>query len=299
MNFLIALPVGLGVGVVLGMLGAGGSLLTVPALIFLLGLTTVQATGTSLLAVSVMAVAGLYMHRRAGRCRCKHGMMFAATGMVTAAVTGRYASSLPESVLTLSFAVLLLGTAVWLILRKEPKTDPAPEEQELVTARAGAAPAARPATVGRAADSAGEPLPTGTTEVVSPDDVADGHAHGEVQPWKVFASGAGVGVLTGVLGVGGGFLIVPALMVTLGMAMPMAVGTSQLVVLTNALAGLAGRASGGGVEWALGAAFGLGGVFGAVIGSKIADRVSSDVLTKTFAVIAVVVAAAMFGRALL
>lgn len=110
---------------------------------------------------------------------------------------------------------------------------------------------------------------------------------------KVTGAGAGVGVLTGLLGVGGGFMVVPALTGMLGMPMSMAVGTSQLVILTNAAAGLVGRATGGGVDWALGVAFGSGGVVGAAIGSRIAGRVDERYLRLGFAAVAVGVAGAL------
>lgn len=73
MDLAIALPVGLAVGVVLGLLGAGGSLLTVPALMLLLGLSATDAAGTSLIAVAMMAVAGVVMHGRAGAARAGKG----------------------------------------------------------------------------------------------------------------------------------------------------------------------------------------------------------------------------------
>ena len=297
-DIIIALPVGIAVGVVLGMLGAGGSLLTVPALIFVLGLSAGQATGTSLLAVAAMGVGGLIMHARAGRCRCRHGMMFAASGMVTAAVAGRLATGLSDIVLTVSFAVLLLATSAWLVTRRDPDEVEAAEEGDLVTV--GAEVQGRQQRF--AADHGGGGASLGQDgSADEPDEHASDarHPHGEVNTWKVVASGAGVGVLTGFLGVGGGFMIVPALIATLAMPMPMAVGTSQLVVLTNSLAGLAGRASGGTIAWGIGIMFGIGGLMGGMLGSKITDRVSSDMLRKAFAVIGVVVAGALLAKAFL
>lgn len=244
MQFAVALPVGLAVGVVLGLLGAGGSLLTVPALIFLLGQTTTQATGTSLVAVALMALSGLVVHQRAERCACREGLLFGGAGIATAVAAGRLAEVLPEAVLTGSFIVVLLGAAVWLVARDDP-TD---AERD---ARSGGA------------------------------------------WWKIVAAGAGVGALTGLLGVGGGFLVVPALIALRGMPMPLAVGTSQLVVLVNALAGLGGRLFGGSVVWGLGAVFGLGGILGAALGSRVADRMPSRQLRWAFSGVAVVVAAAL------
>ena len=95
------------------------------------------------------------------------------------------------------------------------------------------------------------------------------------------------------VGVGGGFLIVPALLVTRNMRMSMAVGTSQLVVLISALAGLAGRATGDTVQWSLGLLFGLGGLAGAAIGARMADRAPDDALRQGFAGIAIAVGGLM------
>lgn len=120
---LIALPIGLAVGVVLGLLGAGGSLLTVPALILLLGLSATEATGTSLVAVAMMAVGGVLTHRRAGRCSCREGFLFGAAAAVTAAAAGWLAAALSDRILTGAFVVLLLATSVWLVRRDEPGGD--------------------------------------------------------------------------------------------------------------------------------------------------------------------------------
>lgn len=243
MDVAIALPVGLAVGVVLGLLGAGGSLLTVPALIFLLGMTASQATGTSLVAVAMMTVAAVVVHQRAGRCRCREGLGFGAATAVTAAVAGWLASALSDRVLGAAFVVLLVGTAMWIVVGERP-------DARVEQARQASIP-------------------------------------------KTAAAGAGVGVLTGLLGVGGGFLIVPALVGLRGLRMPVAVGTSQLVVLISALAGLGGRLTGDTVQWGIGALFGLGGLVGATIGSKLADRVPADALRLGFAGVAVLVAGLM------
>lgn len=88
MDLAVAVAAGLGVGIALGLLGAGGSLLTVPALVFLLGLTTGQAAGTSLVAVALMAVTGLAVHARAGRCSCREGLAFGAAAAGAAAGAG-------------------------------------------------------------------------------------------------------------------------------------------------------------------------------------------------------------------
>jgi uncharacterized membrane protein YfcA len=242
----IAMPAGLAVGVVLGLLGAGGSLLTVPALMLLLGLSATDATGTSLVAVAMMAVAGVAIHGRAGRCSCREGLVFGAAAAVTAAGGGWLASALSDRILASAFVILLIGTAIWLVRRDSPTDQPDRNRNA-------------------------NPLQTGT-------------------------AGAGVGALTGLLGVGGGFLIVPALVATRDMHMPLAVGTSQLIILVSALGGLAGRLSGNSVQWRLGLLFGIGGLAGATIGSKLADRAPADMLRLAFAGVAIAVAGLMIWQ---
>lgn len=239
----MAVPIGLVVGVVLGLLGAGGSLLAVPALMLLLGLSATDATGTSLVAVAMMALAGVVMHGRAGRCSCREGFTFGAAAAASAAVAGWFASSLSDRVLAGAFVVLLVGTATWLLRRGDE----------------------------------------------------DARGDGDRTPnlLQTGAAGGGVGVLTGLLGVGGGFLIVPALVATRDMRMPMAVGTSQLIILISAMGGLVGRLSGSSVQWGLGLLFGAGGLVGATVGSRLADRAPADTLRLAFAGVAIVVAALM------
>lgn len=248
MEIAVALAVGIVVGIVLGLLGAGGSLLTVPALVFLLGLTTGQATGTSLVAVAMMALTGLLVHARAGRCACREGVTFGATAALVAAGAGAVAGLLPDRLLSGVFAVLLAATAVWMARRDgEASTDLSLRDASALT---------------------------------------------------VGAAGAGVGALTGLLGVGGGFLIVPALVGLRDMPMPLAVGTSQLIVTISAFAGLIGRLTGDSIQWRLGLLFGLGGIVGATVGSKLADRVPARRLRLGFAGVALAVAVAMAWQAL-
>lgn len=252
MSIVLALGVGLLIGAVLGLLGAGGSLLTVPAMIFLLGLTTPEATGTSLVAVAMMAVSGMIVHRRAGRCSCREGLLFGAAAASTAVFAGLAASTVPEIWLTVSFIVLLLGTVVWLV-RRDQQSDAADTEQSV-------------------------------------DDR-------DVSPVRSGLAGAGVGVLTGLLGVGGGFIVVPALMATRRMPIALAVGTSQLVVFISAIAGLLGRIPGGTVQWQVGLLVGAGGLIGSAVGSRLADRAPDRALRRAFAAVATIVAVAMAAQA--
>lgn len=189
----LALIAGALVGLALGALGGGGSVLAVPALIYLLGFTPAAATTASLIIVTATSLTALYAHARTGNVRWKAGALFAAAGLLPAAAAGAAASRLPQPVLTAAFAAVAALAAVTM----------------LRPSRATAAPA------------------------------ADG-----AKPVKAAGTGAGLGALTGLLGVGGGFLAVPALVTVLAFEMQAAVGTSLLVISANSLASLAARGAG-------------------------------------------------------
>lgn len=245
----VALALGVVVGLVVGLLGAGGSILTVPVLILLLGLSAMEATSTSLVVVSIVSSVGLLTHARAGRVSWRAGFGFAATGVPAAIGGGYLAVLLSNETITVALAVLLLGTSVYMWLRED-----------------------------------GEDL-DGALQVMN--------------WWRVLPAGIVVGLMTGMLGVGGGFVVVPALVVLLGLSMPVAIGTSQLVLVLNALAGLAGRVGTGSVALTIGLVFAAGGAVGAVIASLVVTRVGGDRLSRAFAVLLVLVAVALVGELVL
>jgi uncharacterized membrane protein YfcA len=196
---ILALAAGGVVGRALSALGGGGSVLTVPALIYLLGFTPAAATTASLIIVTATSLTALYAHARTGAVRWKAGTLFAAAGLMPAAAAAAVASRLPQPVLTAAFAAIAALAAVTMLRPSEASTGQAPE----------------------------------------------------VRPARAAGTGAGLGALTGLLGVGGGFLAVPALVTVLAFEMQAAVGTSLLVISANSLASLATRgATTTGVDWA-------------------------------------------------
>ncbi|MFB6959064.1 sulfite exporter TauE/SafE family protein [Streptomyces sp. NPDC056309] len=238
---LLALAAGAVIGLALGTLGGGGSVLAVPALIYLLGFTPVAATTASLVIVTVTSATALVAHARDGHVRWRTGLLFAAAGVGPALLGGAVAGRLPDAVLTAAFA-LIAAVAAARMLRPRP----APE-------------ADRPVRAGRAA-----------------------------------AAGAGLGAVTGVLGVGGGFLAVPALVGVLSLRMRAAVGTSLLVITVNSLAALAMRAGTvDGLDWAVIAPFAGAAVLAAWDGKRLAAKVSGPALQRIFAVVLLAVAAFM------
>ncbi|OKI02178.1 integral membrane family protein [Streptomyces sp. CB02923] len=243
----LALFAGAVVGLALGALGGGGSVLAVPALIYLLGFTPAAATTASLLIVTATSLTALYAHARAGHVRWKAGAAFAAAGVLPAALAGAAAARLPQAALTIAFAGVAALAAVMML---------------------------RPAAA--AAESRG------------------------VRPGRAAGAGAGLGALTGLLGVGGGFLAVPALVTVLAFEMQAAVGTSLLVITVNSLASLATRfGAAGSLDWAVVGPFTAAAVLGAWDGKRLAAKVSGPRLQRLFAFVLLGVAAFMLVEAVM
>ncbi|MEU7117247.1 sulfite exporter TauE/SafE family protein [Streptomyces zaomyceticus] len=221
------------IGVSLGILGGGGSILTVPILVYLAGMDTKEAIATSLFVVGVTSLVGLVPHARAGRVRWRTGLIFGAVSMVGAYGGGRLAEYVPGAVLLLAFALMMLATA-FAMLRKSRK-----------------AKAAKP-------------------------------AHTELPVKHVIVEGLVVGAVTGLVGSGGGFLVVPALALLGGLPMSVAVGTSLLVIAMKSFSGLAGHLNGVQIDWNLALMVTAAAIVGSLIGSRFAGRIPQDTLRKAF-----------------
>jgi uncharacterized membrane protein YfcA len=259
---LLASPLGFLIGVSLGALGGGGSILAVPALVYVAGQDPKAATATSLVLVTVTALVGILPHARAGRVRFDKGVLFAAVGLVGTVFGSRLNALVDGDVLLLAFSGVMLVAAA-LMFRS----------------------ARRPPTLARAVGAAvAEPQAGPTTGVV-------GGA-------RVVVAGTVVGLLTGFFGVGGGFVIVPALVLALGFSMPEAVGTSMLVIVLNSLVALGVRLGDGGVDWAVVAPFAVSSIAGVFVGSRLADHRDPRSLQRWFAGLLVAVAIYTAGRSL-
>ncbi|MFE4977792.1 sulfite exporter TauE/SafE family protein [Kitasatospora sp. NPDC056651] len=241
-TLLLALAAGAVVGIALGGLGGGGSMLAVPALVYLLGFSPALATTASLVIVAATSLTGLLAHARAGRVRWRTGALFAAAGLPFAMAAGALSAHLPGTLLTVAFAVLA-ALAAWRMLMP-------PKAQAQERSAAG--------------------------------------------PGRSTAAGAGLGAVTGLLGVGGGFLAVPALVSVLAFTMAEAVGTSLLVITANSFAALLPRLGAtGAIDWAVAAPFTGAAILGAWDGKRLADKLSGRTLQKAFAVALLGVAALM------
>lgn len=308
MTIVIALAIGLVVGLATGGLGGGGSVLTVPALVFLLGEAPHTASTASLVIVGISSVFGLGARLRSGNVQWRSGIVFGVLGAGTAVLGTQLSRRLDPNVLLLAFAALVL-VAAYLLVRKSPTPAASP-------------PLPSPASPDRAGDKSYEldgagsasgegdpgggvaPLEAGGTRVAvagaaapSPVAAPPGPA-GPTGPGrvtlayalKVAVLGAVVGFSTGLFGVGGGFLVVPALVVVLGWSMPVAVATSLLVIMLNSLSSLGARVATEAFDWRLIAIVTLAAVVGTLLGKLVADRASSVGLARSFAGLLVLVA---------
>ena len=265
---LLAVVLGLLIGLVVGALGGGGSVLTVPALVFALGLTAQAATTASLVIVGITSGVASVAHARSGHTRWREGGLLAAAG-IPASLSGTWLNQLvEEDVLLLAFAALMLVAAAGMLLR--------------------------PAAAGTAPDGI---APDG----IAPDggDVPAGAGGGGRHWLRLSLAGSGIGFLTGFLGVGGGFVIVPALVLALRFPIAAAVGTSLMVIALNAVVALLARAGTGGFEWDVIVPFTTAAVLASLLGKRVADRLPSHRLTQGFAVLLVLVAAYVGVRAVL
>ena len=271
MRALLASPLGLLIGLSLGALGGGGSILAVPALVYAAGQTPKHATTTSLVLVAITALIGIVPHWRADRVRFAAGTLFGLVGIAGSLLGSHWNQAADPDLLLLAFAGLMLvaATAMWRRTRR-------PEARVPARSLSSAAAAAAPATLAHSFDLA--------------------------QAIKVAAAGTLVGLLTGFFGVGGGFVIVPALVLALGFTMPEAIGTSLLVITINSLVALSTRLQTGAIEWGTVIPFTLASLIGVVIGTRLASTKDSTSLQRWFVVLLVAVAtytALQSGAALL
>lgn len=269
MNTLIlAVLCGAVVGLALGGLGGGGGVLAVPALVYLLGVDPADAGTTSLVIVTVTSATALARHAGTGTVRWRTGALFAAVGAVPTIGASMLAHRLPQNLLTGAFAVLA-GVAATVMLRgtrtREDTTRTRPP------ARATAGPAPGHVQVRETQEAAVEAEP----------DADRG------SPLRTAGAGAGLGAVTGLLGVGGGFLAVPTLVSVLRLPMRVAVGTSLVVTLLNSLISLTTRLSTEGIsiDPAVLGPFVAAAILGAWDAKRLAAKLSGPALQRTFAVL--------------
>jgi len=252
-TLLVVLDIGLVIGTLLGLLGGGGSILAVPALVYGVGLPLAEAVPTSLLVVGISSAAAVVPRLRQVQWRL--AAIFSATG-ASAALAGTYLNRLLDpSVVLLGFAAVMVAAAVRML---------------------------------RSSDGVG-----GSCALPS------GGVHWRSCLPKAAASGIAVGFLTGLFGVGGGFLIVPALTLLLGLPMITAAATSLVVIVANSAAAFSAHLGDTTIDGAIAIAFTGAAIVGSVVAGRLAPRLPGHRVRRWFAGLVLLVAAYVAIQAIL
>jgi uncharacterized protein len=230
----------LGIGISLGLLGGGGSILTLPLLVSLLRVEPRAAIATSLLVVAVTSTASLVTHARGGHVQWSTGVLLGLSGMLGAAFGARLAHHISPTLLLIGFSMLMVVTAIRML-------------------------------GGRGASS---------------------NRHQTRWPTRALI-GTFVGVLSGLFGAGGGFLIVPALVTFAGLGMREAIATSLLVISMQAFAGFATHAGQVALNMPLVMTITVATAIGGLLGSRWSKRVDANALRKGFGVLVLVTGSGM------
>lgn len=217
------------IGVSLGLLGGGGSILAVPILVYVVGMAAKPAIATSLIVVGTTSLIGSLQHLRAANVDIRTALIFGIVSMAGSYTGGRFASLLSDTFQLGFFALVMVAASVAMF-------------------RSSIDDGSRP-----------------------------------VHLALVVLSAAGVGLLTGLVGVGGGFLIVPALVLAAGIPMKRAVGTSLVVIAMNSAAAYVAYSEHVSLDWRYTAAFTACALAGVVAGSAMIASVPQLVLKRAFA----------------
>lgn len=229
------------IGLTLGLLGAGGSILTVPIFVYVLGFEAKPAIAMSLAVVGATALFGALEHWRGGNVNLRVAAVFGGVAMLGTFLGARLALFVPGRVQLFLFACVMLAAAYFMLRPAAP--------------------------LGHAAN-----------------------AHRRPAGWIV-ADGLVVGVVTGLVGVGGGFLIVPALVLLARVPMKQAVGTSLLVIAFKSATGFVGYLDQVVVPWLFLAAFTAVSVLGILVGTRLSRHVPAASLRRAFGVFLILMGA--------
>jgi uncharacterized membrane protein YfcA len=234
----IALSLAFLIGASLGLLGGGGSILAVPTLRYVLGMSGHDAIATSLLVVGATSMAGVIVHAKKGHVQWRTGLLFGGTGISAAYLAGRAAHLVPAPLMLVAFSAMMF--AAGLVMLRPPG---------MLGVNGGKRGSGRPA---------------------------------QLSASKMLGAGLAFGAVTGLLGAGGGFLVVPALVLLARLPMATAIGTSLLVITLNSFAGFAGYYGHVTIDGQLALSISAAAVLGSFAGAMIAARLSAQALRQGF-----------------
>jgi hypothetical protein len=218
-------------GLILGLLGGGGSILTVPILVYALGVEAHAAISLSLILVGSTALVGAFLHQEAARVAWKDGLLFVCFGLPFNFLGASLSRHVSSKLLLLLFGVLMgIAGSAMLYKRSEPKSTD------------------------------------------------------KLNIWPVVAAGAVVGFLAGFLGVGGGFMVVPSLVLFLRIPIKSATGTSLLVIALNSALALIGHRHTLKVDWLLLFEFVIPALLTTYLGVKLTEHLSAHQLRRVFGI---------------
>ncbi|MFD2513275.1 sulfite exporter TauE/SafE family protein [Pontibacter locisalis] len=253
------------IGLSLGLIGGGGSILTVPVLVYLIGLSPVISTAYSLFIVGLTSLVGSYKFYQKGLVSLKTAVVFGLPSIVAVFLTRRYlVPAIPENLFTvgdlvvtkgvmlmLLFAGLMVFASISMIRKKKTPEEPVDEN------------------IDKDPD-------------VQHTDPAETHPKPKFNYGGILAEGLVVGTLTGLVGAGGGFLIIPALVLFSKLDMKMAVGTSLLIIAVKSLFGFIGDIYNYEIDWMFLGIFSLISIAGIFIGTFLSTRIHADKLKTSF-----------------
>ena len=277
MLLVLAVASGALIGLSLGALGGGGSILAVPVLVYALGQSPAQATTGSLVVVGVTALISAVTAYRAGNVMLARGVTFGLVAIGGAAGGAKASALVAEPVLLAAFAVLMLAVA-GVMATRQIRAHRAPDGAE-----------EEPTSDLRRRHTLDDPIIT-----FSPT-----FACQCPRALKVVITATVVGLLTGFLGVGGGFLVVPALLLALALPMEYAAGTSLVVITLTSAAALAVRLGVGvAPDWGLVLVLTVVSALSGLVGARLADRIKTERLSTAFTALVLAVALYTAVRAL-
>lgn len=269
------------IGISLGLIGGGGSILAVPLLLYIVGIKDPHiAIGTSAIAVGATALINVVQLYRKGNVRLKDGIMFAIPGAIGSLIGSQLGLLTPANGLLVMFAFLMVIVAMKMLMGKN---------------RIRISKSDRSFDVKKAEEIGNKATHNDTQRNMT---VAVTTPEKRQQQWRLTLTGLGVGLAAGYFGIGGGFLIVPALMYAGGLAISTAIGTSLVAVSSFGFMTAFRYSFEGLVNGPAALILIAGGIGGSILGSKIGEKLDKRTLTKIFGIMLIVVAAYMIVKSL-